>query len=108
MKALLIAAAIATTSLSALAEGATYDYPQPAISNISRAEVVNELKLAAASGALVAGERSYVAPETGPALSRAEVRAALDLARRNHELSYGEFSFNADAGSTTGSQVASR
>ncbi len=103
MKTLLIAAAIAATSLTALAGRATYEYPQPAQSHITRAQVVSQLKSA---GPLVSGERSYVAPQTGPALSRAEVPAALDLAQRRGQLAHGEFSFNADTGGTTGTRIA--
>ena len=97
MNKLFIAAALVATSFSALADGATYEYPQNITSNVSRAEVRAELARAAATGELVSGEQSYVAPAAGRALSRGEVRAALDNARRNNELASGEFSFVAQA-----------
>ncbi len=97
MNKLLIAAALVATSFAALADGATYDYPQPITSNISRAEVQAQTARAAARGEIVSGEGSYVAPVQGPALSRAEVRLALDEARRNDELVSGEMSFVAEA-----------
>lgn len=108
MKTLLIAAAIATTSLSALADGATYEYPSTSQSGITRAEVQAELKQAIANGALVSGERSYVAPRTGRALSRAEVLAELDLAQRNNQLARGEFGFDPDANGATTTRFAGR
>ncbi|MDP1691353.1 MAG: DUF4148 domain-containing protein [Burkholderiaceae bacterium] len=97
MNKLFIAAALVATSFAALADGATYDYPQPITSNVSRAEVQAQTALAAARGEIVSGELSYVAPAQGPALSRAEVRLALDDARRNGELVSGELSFVAEA-----------
>ncbi|MDZ7591176.1 MAG: DUF4148 domain-containing protein [Rubrivivax sp.] len=109
MNKLIIAAAFVATSFSALADGeATYEYPQPVTSNVSRAEVQAQTALAAARGEIVSGELSYVAPATGPALSRAEVRLALDEARRNGELVSGEASYVADARSAQATQVASR
>ena len=65
-----IAAALVATSFSALADGATYEYPQSIASNVARAEVRAELARAASNGDLVSGERSYVAPAMGRALSR--------------------------------------
>lgn len=106
MKSLLIAVAIVTTSLSALADGATYEYPRPAVSTITRAQVLDELKEAAASGALVSGERSYVAPPTQRALSRAEVRAELDFSQRDQQIGDGWFNFIAHTRATPDPQVA--
>lgn len=107
MKTLLIAAAIAATSLSALADGATYEYPRVADSAITRAQVQDELKQAAATGGLASGERSYVAPAAGQSLTRADVRAALDEARQNNQLAHGEFAFRPATGSG-GLRVAAR
>lgn len=108
MNKLLIAAAFVATSFSALADGASYEYPQPVTSSVSRAEVQAQTARAAARGEIVSGELSYVAPAEGPALSRAEVRLALDDARRNNELISGEMSFVAEAPAATVTQVASR
>jgi hypothetical protein len=69
---------------------------------------LNELKQAAASGALVSGERSYVASATGLPLSREEVRAALDTAKRNGQLAHGEFAFSPDTVGPTGTRIAGR
>jgi hypothetical protein len=98
MKKLLIAAAIVTVSLSALADGEPYVNTPLAGSGITRAQVLNELKSAAADRALVSGEGSSVSgmqahavPQSTRMLSRAEVRAELDRARRNGELYSGEF-----------------
>ena len=108
MKTLFIAAAIATTSLSALADGATYEYPRAAQFFVTRAQVQDELKQAIANGALVSGERSYVAPQAGQSLSRAQVRAALDMAQRDGRLAHGEFGFNPDAGGANATRIAGR
>lgn len=106
MNKLFIAAALVVTSFSALADGATYEYPQNVTSSVSRAEVRAQLARAAANGELVSGEQSYVAPAEGRALSRAEVRAELDNARRNHELTSGEFSFMAEGSAAAPAQFA--
>lgn len=90
MNKLIIAAALAAASFAALAESPTYDHPQPVTFTVSRAEVQAQTALAAARGEIVGGELSYVAPAHGPALSRTEVRLALDAARRNNELDGGE------------------
>lgn len=108
MNKLFIAAALVATSFAALADGATYEYPQNLTSNVSRAEVRAELARASTNGVLVSGEQSYVAPAAGRALSRAEVRAALDNARRNNELASGEFSFVAQAAPAAPLQFAGR
>lgn len=96
MKNFTIAATLFVASFSALADGATYDYPQPITSNISRAEVQAQTAAAAARGELVGGELSYVAPRTGRALSRLEVRVELAAARANDELIQGERVFVAE------------
>ncbi|MEO6031451.1 MAG: DUF4148 domain-containing protein [Burkholderiaceae bacterium] len=89
-----VAAVSFATSLGAYAEGSTYDYAQPVISHVSRAAVVADLNAARAAGALVNGELSYVAPVTGPTLTRADVATELAEARNNHELlRSGEFTF---------------
>ncbi|WP_372828510.1 DUF4148 domain-containing protein [Polaromonas sp.] len=90
-----IAATTLVTSLSALADGATYSYPQAITSNTSRAEVRADLYEAIAIGALTSGELSYVAPVTGRPLTRNEVRTELAAARRNNELFGGEFTYEA-------------
>jgi hypothetical protein len=108
MNKLFIAAALVATSFAALADGATYDYPQPVTSNVSRAEVRAQTALAAARGEIVSGEGSYVARAQGPALTRGEVRLALDDARRNNELVSGEMSFVAEAQSAQVTRVAGR
>lgn len=82
--------------MSAFAEGATYEYPQHISSNLTRAEVRADLDAARAMGALVSGERSYVAPAIGRSLSRSEVRAELAAAQANNELSSGELTFVAE------------
>lgn len=86
MNKLTIAAALLAASLPAFADGATYEYPLPAVSSLTRAEVKAELNLAAARGAITNGEQSYVAPPVGRPLSRAEVRQALALARTNGDI----------------------
>ncbi|MDP1691351.1 MAG: DUF4148 domain-containing protein [Burkholderiaceae bacterium] len=109
MNRLFITAALVATSFSALANGeATYEYPQPITSNVSRAEVQAQTALAAARGEIVSGELSYVAPAHGAALSRAEVRLTLDEARRNGELVSGELSFVAEAPATEFTRMANR
>ncbi|MDP1690684.1 MAG: DUF4148 domain-containing protein [Burkholderiaceae bacterium] len=108
MNKLFIAAALVATSFSALADGATYDYPQPITSMVTRAEVQAQTALAAARGEIVSGELSYVAPAQGPALSRAEVRLALDKARRNNELVSGEMSYVAEAQAASTQRLARR
>ena len=90
MKNFTMAATLIVATFSALADGATYEYPQPITSNVSRAEVQSQTAAAAARGELVRGELSYVAPDTGPALSRHEVLAELAAARANNELDKGE------------------
>jgi hypothetical protein len=108
MNKLFIAAALVATSFAALADGATYDYPQPVTSTVSRAEVQAQTALAAARGEIVSGELSFVAAAQGPAMTRGEVRLALDEARRNDELVSGEMSFVAEAQSSQVTRVASR
>src|SRR3954453_14672432 len=109
MRNLFIAAAIITTSFTAVADGEPYANPQVASSGITREQVMNEANRAAARGAIVSGEgqsvngmRAPAASHTPPPPSRAEVRAQLDLARRNGELSSGEFRSAPDTRSNTG------
>ena len=92
-----IAASTLVTSLSALADGATYSYPQVMTANTSRAEVRADLHEAMAIGALKSGELSYVAPVTGRPVTRNDVRAELAAALANHELVSGEFTFVAES-----------
>lgn len=90
MKTTTLIAAIAVTlaaSASAMAQEATYDYPQPAASQKTRAEVVAELRQAAANGTLhlsegeVGREAPFVAQRT-----RADLRAETLLAIASGEL----------------------
>jgi hypothetical protein len=109
MNKLLVAAALVATTLSAFAQGeASYEYPQPAVSNITRGEVRAETARAAASGEIVSGERSFVAQDNGRALSRAEVRSALAQAQANGEIVGGEASVVAQAGAAPAMLTASR
>lgn len=108
MNKIFIAAALVATSFAAMAEGSTYDHPQPVTSTVSRAEVQAQTAPARARGEIGAGEFSYVAPPQGPALTRAEVLMALDEARRNHELVSGEMSYAAEGHATAVSRMASR
>jgi hypothetical protein len=97
LKLAAVAAATLVVSLSALAEGATYEYPREFNSGLTRAEVRADLDAAQAMGMLVSGEQSYVAPATGRSLSRNEVRAELAAALANNELSSGETVFVAES-----------
>ena len=53
MKNFTIAATLIVATFSALADGTTYEYPQPITSNISRAEVQAQTAAAAARGAQI-------------------------------------------------------
>lgn len=97
IKLVAIAAATFAVSLSAFADGATYEYPQPTNSSLPRAEVRADLDAARAMGALASGEQSYVAPITGRSLTRDEVRAELAAAQANNELASGEMTFVAES-----------
>lgn len=97
IKLVAIAAATLAASLSAFAEGATYEYPQPMTSTLTRAEVRADLDSARAMGMLAVGEASYVAPTGGRPLGRGEVRAELAAAQANNELSSGEMVFAAES-----------
>lgn len=109
MNKLLVAAALVATTFSAFAQGeARYEYPQPAVSGVSRGEVRAETARAAANGEIVSGERSFVAPDDGRALSRAEVRLALGQAQANGEIVSGEASVVAQAGAAPAMLTASR
>lgn len=90
-------AATLAASFSAFADGATYEYPQPMTSALTRAEVRADLEAARAKGMLASGEQSYVAPMGGRPLSRVEVRAELAAAQANNELSSGEVVFVAES-----------
>ena len=74
IKLFAIAAITLGTSLGALADGASYSYPQDMVGNISRAEVRSDLQKAMAIGALASGELSYVASVIGRSATRNEVR----------------------------------
>lgn len=92
IKFVAIAATLAA-SFSAFADGATYEYPQPMTSTLTRADVRADLDAARAMGMLASGEQSYVAPTGGRQLSRVAVRAELAAAQANDELSSGEMVF---------------
>lgn len=88
-----LAAAVSSTlllSLPASAQEATPDYPQRYTSTVSRADVRADAILARASGQIVDGERSYVAPVIGMPMSRAQVVAELREAQRLGLLAHGE------------------
>lgn len=93
MKTFSIAAALIAVSFSAMADGASYEYPQVTSSTLTRAQVRAQTADAAARGELVSGELSYVAAPQGPSLTRAQVRAELAAARANNELFHGEIGF---------------
>lgn len=102
MKSFSIAAALIAVSFSAMADGATYQYPQVSISALTRAEVQAQTAVAAARGQLVGGESSYVAPTKGPSQSRSEVRAELAAARARNALAHGEFAYAAQSRASRG------
>jgi hypothetical protein len=102
MKSFSIAAALLVVSFSAMADGATYQYPQVSTSTLTRAEVQAQTAVAAARGQLVGGESSYVAADRAPSQSRSEVRAELATARAKNELAHGEFAFAAQSQATRG------
>ena len=90
MKTTTVFAAIAVTlvaSASAMAQEVTYEHPQPATSQKTRAEVVAEVRQAAANGTLRMSEREFSreAPFTGQR-TRADVRAETLLAIASGEL----------------------
>ena len=71
-------AAVALVGTAAFAQEATYEYPLPAVSQATRAEVRAAVEQARAEGTLfVGGETSAVAaqPVLGEPRTRAEVRA---------------------------------
>jgi hypothetical protein len=108
MNKLLIAVAAAATlatSVSAFAADAIYEYPQPATSTVTRAEVRAELARAVALGQVSYGEASYVPAEQGAALTRSEVRLALAEARRNNLIPHGEAGYPADERVALSTQV---
>jgi hypothetical protein len=96
IKFVAIAATLAA-SFGAFADGATYEYPQPTTSTLTRAEVRADLDAARSMGMLASGEASYVAPIGGRPLSRGEVRAELAAAQANNELSSGERAYIAES-----------
>lgn len=90
MKTINLFAAIAVTlaaSVSAMAQEVSYEYPQPTTTQKSRAEVMAEVRQAAANGTLhqnnseISHEGSFVTQRT-----RAEVRAETLLAIASGEL----------------------
>ena len=97
MKNLAIACAIAAASSTAFADGATYEYPKPITSSVTRAEVLAELSAAQTRGEIVGGELSFVAPAQGAPAMRYTVLAELAAARANDELVIGELTFVAEA-----------
>lgn len=74
----------ATTGLSFAAGEATYEYPQPHVSTVSRAEVKADAIRALRAGLIAQGELSIVAETTmGPTqFTRAQVLAELAEASR--------------------------
>ena len=90
MKTSSLFAAIALTvaaSGAAFAQEATYDYPQAATSQKSRAEVVADLRQAQAEGTLHIGEADHRAPvRIISTVTRAEVRAQTLAAIASGEL----------------------
>lgn len=93
MKTTTLFAAIVLTlaaSGAALAQEATYDYPQQVTSQKSRAEVTAEVKQARADGTLQSsGEVDSVRPVvTVSTLTRAEVKAQTLAAIASGELAY--------------------
>ncbi len=97
MKTFSIAAALLVVSFSAMADGATYQYPQVMSSNLTRAQVEAQTAAAAVRGELVSGELGYAAPAQGISLSRSEISAELSAARAKNELPHGEFAFGAQS-----------
>ena len=87
--------ALLFVSFSAMADGATYQYPQVMSPNLTRAQVEAQTDAAAARSELVSGELSYVAPAQGSSLSRSAVSAEFSAARAKNELPHGEFAFGA-------------
>ena len=70
------AAAISLLSISsAFADDASYDYPSAFTSSVSRAAVQAEGVQARAAGLIATGEQSVVLAQTGPGLTRAQVKA---------------------------------
>jgi hypothetical protein len=69
------AAITAVGTASAIAGEATYDYPVAYTSTVSRADVSADAVRARAAGLVAQGELSVVVADSGPALSRAQVKA---------------------------------
>lgn len=105
MKNLAIACAIVAASSTAFADGATYDYPQPITSSVTRAEVLAE-STAKARGEVVEGELYFVVPLQGVPAMRSTVLAELAAARANNELVSGELTFVAEAHPRTRAAVS--
>jgi Domain of unknown function (DUF4148) len=77
-KTFFIAALTALTTFgatAAFAGEATYDYPVSYSSTLTRAAVKADVLRARAAGLIAQGEHSVVIAETGPALTRAQVKA---------------------------------
>jgi hypothetical protein len=77
-KTFFFAAIAAITTLgagSAFAGEATYDYPVTVTSTVSRESIQIEALRARAAGLIAQGEQSIVVADTGPALTRAQVKA---------------------------------
>lgn len=93
MKKFAASAALMAAAFAAYADGDTYQYPLPATSVFTRAEVNAATLQAMARGEIVNGERSYVAAITGTPLSRAEVKAATLRAMARGEIVNGELTY---------------
>lgn len=88
-----LAVVLAVASTAALADGeASYEYPQPVSSTVSRADVLAAAIAARQAGLIAQGEQSVVAEVTTGAsrVSRAQVVAELAEARRLGVLDQGE------------------
>lgn len=85
-------AVLAAVAQSALAEGDSYQYPQPIVSPNSRAQVRADAIAAARADQIEHGEATYVltSKRSGSSLSRAEVRAEAIEARRLGLMAHGE------------------
>lgn len=90
MNKLILTAALAAMSFSALADGRSYVAPQPVTSTVTREQVREQTAQAAARGEIVSGELSYVAPTRGAAATRSEVRMARDEAQRHMQIVSGD------------------
>ena len=104
VKQALVASAIALGFSVAFADGIMLA-PEPATSNVTRAQVKAELQHARATGKMQpAGEADFVPPSTPSNVSRAEVKAELAAARAHGQtLAAGEAGYNVSNEYTTAS-----